>query len=198
MIIGAVGMLEVVRVNGTRTLGLFLAPFGIVEFDIPEFREFGKAEFVGWSVADALPRWLKTSMLFDMKQTPLPASPKELLRLFEQPLPGTSIEAASAVSTLSAQAKRLICKTYRESIPISEFARELGVSHAHLTRQFKRDFGFTPISYRHRLRASDATGRLFRGDDILDVGQEVGFNDTSRFYKDFRKITGSSPGKCRL
>ena len=30
-------------------------------------------------------------------------------------------------------------------------------------------------------------------DDLLNVG----FADTSRFYKKFRKITGTSPGKCR-
>ena len=27
--------------------------------------------------------------------------------------------------------------------------------------------------------------------------EEVGFNDTSRFYHQFRKLTGSSPAKCR-
>jgi AraC-like DNA-binding protein len=40
-------------------------------------------------------------------------------------------------------------------------------------------------------------GRLSQGEKILDVGYEVGFNDTTRFYEDFRKVTGTSPGKCR-
>jgi len=192
-------MLEVIRVNdGERTLGLFLAPFGIVTFDIPEFRATGKVNFVGLASYNAPPGWLKTSMLFDIGKTSLPASPKELLALFQRPRPGTAVELAANVSALSIAAKQHICDTYREDIPISRIATTLGVSHAHLTRRFKRDLGFTPVDYRHRLRVSEATGRLFRGDDILDTGQDVGFNDTSRFYKDFRKITGTSPGKCRL
>ncbi|HET9216572.1 MAG TPA: AraC family transcriptional regulator [Terriglobia bacterium] len=199
LIIGSGWMLEMIRPDhGERTLGLFLAPFGIVTFDIPEFSAAGRVRFVGLSSYGPPPPWLQTSMLFDMKQTQLPGSPAELLRLFEHPLHGNSAEVASNVSMLSRKAKGRICDTYRESIPISAIAQELGVSHAHLTRQFKRDFGFTPVDYRHRLRVSEATGRLFKGDDILDVGHDVGFNDTSRFYKDFRKITGTSPGKCRL
>jgi AraC-like DNA-binding protein len=200
MIIGAGWMLEMVRVpNGARTIGLFLAPFGIVTFDILEFNAIGKAEFVGLSMTrKSPPAWLQTSMIFDMGNVPLATSPGELLRLFANPSPGTSIDATPAPSPLSRRARRRICETYREDVPISEIARSLGVSHAHLTRQFKSDFGFTPINYRHRLRISDAMGRLFKGDDILDVGQDVGFNDTSRFYHDFRKITGTSPGKCRL
>ena len=198
MVIGSGWMLEMVQVdNGRQTLGLFLAPFGIVEFDIPQFRCPGTAKFVGLSMPNAPPPWLQTSMLFDMKNMPLAESPAELLRVFERPIPGTSIEAGVTASRLSLDIKHRICETYRENVPISEIARDLGVSHAHLTRQFKQDYGFTPVNYRHRLRVSEATDRLFKGDDILDVGQDVGFNDTSRFYKDFRKITGTSPGKCR-
>jgi AraC-like DNA-binding protein len=193
-------MLEMVRMpSGARTIGLYLAPFGIVTFDIPEFKAVGKADFVGLSMTrEPPPTWLQRSMIFDMGNVPLATSPDELLRLFANPRPGTSIDATPAPSPLSRQARRRICETYREDVPISEIARSLGVSHAHLTRRFKSDFGFTPINYRHRLRISDAMGRLFKGDDILDVGQDVGFNDTSRFYHDFRKITGTSPGKCRF
>jgi AraC-like DNA-binding protein len=199
LIMSAGWMLEMVRAdNGARTIGLFLASFGIVTFNIPEFCVVGRVDFVGLSMREKPPSWLQTSMVFDMGNIPLATSPAELLRLFANPLPGTGIEAAPAASPLSRRARQRICETYREDVPISEIARSLGVSHAHLTRQFKRDFGFTPIDYRHRLRVSDAMGRLFKGDDILEVGHDVGFNDTSRFYQDFRKVTGTSPGKCRL
>ena len=86
---------------------------------------------------------------------------------------------------------------YRSDLRIADIAHELGVSHAHLTRQFKRDFGLTPIDYLHHVRVSEAMGKLSLGEAAIDIGYDVGFNDTTRFYKDFKKVTGTSPGKCR-
>ena len=77
-------------------------------------------------------------------------------------------------------------------------ARDLGVSHASLTREFKRAFGLTPMEYRHALRASEAAGRLSRGEPIVDVSGEVGYDDIGRFYKAFRKAVHASPGARRI
>jgi methylphosphotriester-DNA--protein-cysteine methyltransferase len=49
----------------------------------------------------------------------------------------------------------------------------------------------------HGLRVSEAMGRLCRGEDILEAGYDSGFNDTTRFSSAFRRLTGTSPGKCR-
>ena len=199
LVMGRGWMLEMVRFDKhNHTIGLFLASYGIVDFNIPEFREKGRADFVGISIPGEPPaEWLHDSIVIDLGKTPLAKSPKDLLAQFKTRLPHTCIDAAVGASALSCAAQRRIAETYKDDVPISEVARELGVSHAHLTRQFKRDFGFPPLNYRHRLRVSDATGRLFQGDDILDVAYDVGFNDTSRFYQGFRKITGVPPGKCR-
>lgn len=199
LVMGADWMLEMVRFDrGRRTVGLFYAPFGLVNLDLPEFAVPGRCDFVGFSAPGNPPaRWLQTSMAVDMGKVPLAVSPEELVRHFARPLSYKTLEASPEASALSLAAKRRISATYRDDIPIAEIAAGLHVSHAHLTRQFKRDFGFTPINYRHRLRVSDATARLSRGDKILDVGNDVGFNDTSRFYHGFRKITGVPPGKCR-
>jgi AraC-like DNA-binding protein len=200
IVMGAEWLLEIVRFHKERrTFGLFYAPFGIVNLDLPEFAGPGKCSFVGWSAPRNPPaEWLQTSLAVDLGKTSLPSSPEELLRLFARPLSYRSLEVAPDPSGLSRAAKRRICDTYRDDIPISEIAAELKVSHSHLSRQFKRDFGFSLLNYRHRLRVTDATSRLYRGDKILDVGEDVGFNDTSRFYQGFRKITGVPPGKCRL
>ena len=48
--------------------------------------------------------------------------------------------------------------SYRETPSIASLATGLGVSHAHLTRQFKRELGMTPMAYRHALRSSEAAG----------------------------------------
>jgi AraC-like DNA-binding protein len=199
LVMGSRWMLEMVRFrNSRRTIGLFLAAYGIVNFEVSEFAAGGSASFVGVSIPGKPPApWLRESILVDLGRMPIAASPADLLAAFEKPMPSRSLEAVRDMSPLARKTRRRIGETYKEDIPISKIAEELGVSHAHLTRQFKREVGFTPLNYRHQLRISDATGRLMQGDDILEVGHDVGFNDTSRFYHDFRKITGVPPGKCR-
>lgn len=200
LVMGRDWMLEMIQFKPRgRVIGLFLAPFAIVEsLGAPEFERPGLANFVGISIPGPPPgKWLLESLVVDLKKVSLADSPGDLLACFEKPLPHTRIEAAPQASALARATKRCIAETYREDLPLSEIARKLRVSHEHMTRQFKRDYGFTPLNYRHRLRVSEATGRLMQGDDILEVGNDVGFNDTSRFYHDFRKITGVSPGKCR-
>jgi AraC-like DNA-binding protein len=131
-------------------------------------------------------------MMFDLGNAPLAASPEELIALVQEPRPYIAMEVHGA-SPLTQKAKEMIAANYRTDIAISDLARKLGVSHAHLSRQFKRDFGVTPIGYRHRLACERSDEPAFEGEAILDVGYEVGFNDTTRFYNDFRKVTGTSP-----
>jgi len=178
----------------TPTFGEFYAAFGIVEFCVTNI----KGEFVGLSRPGKPPAsWLTEPMMFELGNLKLPRSPEALIALVQKPRPFLRIETKSNPSKLAWNARRRIADTYRDDVSIADIAHELGVSHAHLTRQFKRDYGFTPVSYRYRLRVSEAIGRLSSGESVLDVGYEVGFNDTGRFYQDFRKVTRTSPGKCR-
>lgn len=198
LVIGAGWLLEMVRSESrSLTLGFFWAPFAIIH-DIPELSNMVDGRFVGFTMAGKPPAgWLTVSMMFDLGDVPLARTPQEFAALLTKPLPFTSLEGTRAVSPLSRKAKNFIASNYRSDLAIADIAVDLGVSHAHLTRQFKRDYGLTPVGYRHRLRVSDAMGRLSQGEKILDVGYDVGFNDTTRFYEDFRKVTGTSPGKCR-
>jgi AraC-like DNA-binding protein len=109
-----------------------------------------------------------------------------------------SIEVNSAPSLLSVKAKRLIDENFLIFPSIGRIAKRLNVSHEHLSRQFKRDYGLSPSAYLHQLRISEATFRLFIGEDeIIDISQDVGYNDLSRFYKQFKKTTKTSPAMCR-
>lgn len=199
MVIGSGWLLEVLRNEEFQTFGLFWAPFSIVQTGTPALRGRLKGDFVGYSRPGKPPAdWLTGSMVFDLEHAPLPKTYKELITVVCEPRPYTSIETARDVSALSEKAKARIVQTYLEGGTIAGIAAGLGVSQAHLTRQFKRDFGLTPLKYRNHLRVNEAVRRLSRGEKILDVGYAVGFNDTGRFYQDFRKVTGTSPGKCRL
>jgi AraC-like DNA-binding protein len=198
MVIGAGWLLEVLQSEEARTFGLFWAPFSIVQTDTPALMGRLKGDFVGFSRPGKPPAdWLTESMIFDLPPRPLPRTYKELIAVASEPRPYTPIETASGISRISAKAKARIVQTYRDGGSIAGIASALGVSQAHLTRQFKRDFGLTPLKYRNHLRVNEAVRRLSVGEKILDVGYAVGFNDTGRFYQDFRQVTGTSPGKCR-
>ena len=77
-------------------------------------------------------------------------------------------------------------------------AHRLNTSPEVLSRTFRRDFGLTPIEYRSRVRINSAINLLVNGANILETAFDVGFNDLSRFYKQFQKITALSPGKYKL
>lgn len=108
-----------------------------------------------------------------------------------------SIEAYPKASLLSLKAKKLIDENYFDYPSISRVAERLNVSHAHLSRQFKIDFKISPSDYLRQLRVADAPLRLAKGEAIINVSEAVGYNDLSRFYKQFRRATNSSPGACR-
>ncbi len=198
LVIGAGWLLEVIQSEESRLSGLFWAPFSIVQTGTPALAGRLKGDFVGFSRPGKPPAdWLTESMIFDVDHRPLPRTYRELIAMVCEPRRYTSIETASAVSPLAEKAKARIVQTYRDGGSIAAVASALGVSQAHLTRQFKRAFGLTPLKYRNHLRVNEAVRRLSLGEKILDVGYAVGFNDPGRFYQDFRKVTGTSPGKCR-
>ena len=60
-----------------------------------------------------------------------------------------------------------------------------------------RAYGIPPVRYRHHVRVMDALMRFADGALPADVSQDVGFEDLSRFYKVFRRITCAPPGSYR-
>jgi len=147
LVMGAHWMLEMHRRDdGSRTFGLFLAAFDIVQLGAANFKT---TEFVGFSTPGKPPAdWLTATLIFEMGTMPLAETPEELITLVEKPRPYISLEVGLHASPLSKRARMRLAETYQDGISISDVARELGVSHAHLTRQFRRDFGLTPVSYR--------------------------------------------------
>lgn len=100
-------------------------------------------------------------------------------------------------SLLSLKTKKMIDENYLVYPSIARIAERLNISHEHLSRRFKKDYGMSPSAYLHQLRVADATFRLSIGEEIIEISQDVGYNDLSRFYKQFRKSTKTSPGACR-
>lgn len=174
--------------------GVLYAPFTISQ---PCFRE-ARGHLIGIAATTPLPSEFMTQpVLFD---TGFAGTPSDVNQVIDILRSGKNFQAVALVpkpSLLSLKAKQLIDANYLAYPSIARIAARLKVTHAHLSRQFKLDFGLSPSNYLHKLRLADTPLRLARGEQIVDVSLDAGYNDLSRFYKQFRKNTNTSPGACQ-
>ena len=178
----------------TRRFGVFYPPFSITQltFNNP------KGRLVGVAASASLPTEFKSMpIVFEAASIKAPASGAQVVEILTSGDNRQPIDLNPDASVLSLKAKRLIDQNHLAYPSIARIAERLGVSHAHLSRQFKSDFGMSPSDYFRKLRVADAPLRLARGEEIVNVSQDVGYNDLSRFYKQFRKTTNTSPGACK-
>lgn len=183
---------EEVRPRGKR-FGIFYPPFTIIRSYVKELR--GLVRGVG--AIDHFAELPRAPMMFETDFAEQFTDARQAIEVLDASRDQQSIESGSKASLLSRKAKRLIDENYSVHPSIARIAGRLKVSHEHLSRQFKRDYEMTPSAYLRELRVADATFRLTTGEKIIDISQDVGYNDLSRFYKQFRKTTRTSPGDCR-
>lgn len=178
----------------TKRFGVFYPPFSITQ---PAFTNL-KGRLIGIAATEALPpEFRATPIVFEAASIKAPGSSDQAIEILYAGDNRQSIALSPDASLLSLKAKRFIDENHLAYPSIARIAQRLGVSHAHLSRQFKGDFGMSPSDYLRKLRVADAPLRLVRGEEIINVSMDVGYNDLSRFYKQFRKTTNTSPGACK-
>jgi AraC-like DNA-binding protein len=175
-------------------LAIFYPPFTITR---PCFKRV-KARLKGIAGITDLPaEFLQRPFVFETDFAKSSKTVAEVVEILNSRRHERFVDANPKASLLSLKAKKLIDENYRIFPSIARIAARLQVSHEHLTRQFKKDFGLNPSAYLHQIRIADATFRLSQGARIIEVSGDVGYNDLSRFYKQFRKSTQRSPGFCQ-
>ncbi len=80
---------------------------------------------------------------------------------------------------------------------ISALAKKHGVSPEHAARQFKKHFAVSPSAYRREHRVRHAMNLIQRGLQPASVAYRCGYADQSHLVKEFRKVTGATPGTFR-
>lgn len=178
----------------TKRFGVFYPPFSIVQ---PCFKN-ARGRFIGVAATEILPaEFMSAPFLFESTFSDSPTGVVQVIETLRAGHHRQPIDSNPRASLLSLKAKRLIDENYLVYPSIARIATRLGVTHAHLSRQFKLDYGMSPNNYLRLLRVADVPLRLAKGEEIINVSQDVGYNDLSRFYKQFRKTTNTSPGACK-
>jgi AraC-like DNA-binding protein len=181
-----------VRPRGKR-FGVFYPPFTFVRAYSREMR----GATVGIGSERAYDRLPTSPMLFETDHRGEIKSVETALDILACCRNQQLISVNTDPSQVSSKTKRLIDENYLIYPSIARIANRLKISHEHLSRQFKKDFGLSPSAYLHKLRVAEATFRLSLGEEIIEIAHDVGYNDLSRFYKQFRKTTRTSPAACR-
>lgn len=94
-------------------------------------------------------------------------------------------------------AKKMMEDMYYEEISLTELAAESRLSPFHLIRVFKAETGLTPHRYLSQVRVRRAEQLIRGGSGLADAAYGVGFADQSHLNRQFKGITGVTPGAYR-
>ena len=87
---------------------------------------------------------------------------------------------------------------YDKKISIAKLCSIAGMSKAALMQNFHKATGTTPLQYQLQLKIAEAVILLrSTSKSISEIAMETGFSDTNYFGRQFKRITGSSPGAYR-
>jgi AraC-like DNA-binding protein len=81
------------------------------------------------------------------------------------------------------------------AVPIGRLAEEVGWSHKHLVRRFRRQVGLRPKTAARLVRFNTVWRRLDerRRPDWGQVAADAGYADQAHLVRDFRQFTGTTP-----
>jgi len=83
---------------------------------------------------------------------------------------------------------------YAKPMSVEDLARRAGMSAASLHRHFKAVTAMSPLQYRTRIRLEEARRRLLvEGRDAGAIGFDVGYESSSQFSREYRKLFGVPP-----
>lgn len=87
---------------------------------------------------------------------------------------------------------------YNHDLSIEHLSSFFGISRYHLSREFKKYTGFSPMDYIIELRINHAKFLLSNTDiPAYRIGELVGISNEANFLRLFKKRTGQTPGQFR-
>ena len=178
----------------SQNFALFLPPYCLTEVRLQK----GRVRTQSFTSKEKLPGNIPAQpVIFRPRVHRCPESLREAVRLLRGGRDFRTVSRAHSPPPFAEKIKKMIDRTYAVDQNLSVLAKKLRIPPAALSRSFKRTYGLPPVRYRHSLRVLDAMMRLLEGQEIIQVAQEVGFSDLSRFYKLFGEIVCAPPARYR-
>jgi two-component system response regulator YesN len=92
----------------------------------------------------------------------------------------------------------VIKKDYAQPLTIKDLSDKMNINPIYAGQLFKKETNLLFNDYLSIIRIRKAMEQLANSNRIIvDISENVGYQDTSQFYKVFKKITGLSPSEFR-
>ncbi len=107
-------------------------------------------------------------------------------------------QVSERLREMTEYAKQRHARHFSDPCSLAELAREIGCSHAHLARTFRRCAGQTMHQYRAHRRLAQAVVELLGGAcDLTALALRLGYSSHSHFTLAFRKLYAATPSDVR-
>ncbi len=170
----------------TRCLGVRFKPGAVQQLTGVSLKELNNTAY---PLQDLLPELADLAMDETLKQTP----PSQIIDKINSWLTNQTKEPFEN-HIVSAFISETVNK--KGSIVIKDFCTSFGMHKSTLEKNFKQETGLSPKQYATLIRFNYLLNKmLFSGTNLTETGYEMGYFDQSHMIKDFRKITGISPGE---
>lgn len=181
-------------ISAPKQFTVFLPPFAVVQARLEQCDVTTAGVAFRPPASARLPR---RPLLLPAACRDLPESVEDLVTRLALVEGAVDVGRCPDPSRLASRTKAILDAEYDMGIAIGHIADRVQAAAATLSRTFKRAYGLTPVRYRHHVQIMDALVRFAEGAVPIDVFQDVGFDDLSRFYKVFRKVACAPPGSYR-
>ena len=158
-----------------------------------------RVETVGISAAHSPPGWPTLPVAVPCTLTPESVLDEQALAAVLQHASPTE-HRIDAERGHPARLRRQRAALYQQALrpsPVSRVVRDFDLSMAVFSRTFHAAFGLSPRDYCQRVRVHAAVVSLLGGLSIAHAALDSGWQDLSRFYRQFRSATGQTPGRYR-
>lgn len=95
--------------------------------------------------------------------------------------------------------RKFINENLEQEFSVEQLAGQVRLSVSHLSTVFRKEIGVPPIRYIINLRLEESAKFLEHEDfmSVKQIGMRVGFNDQSRFVREFKKKYALTPKQYR-
>ncbi|MDO6694968.1 AraC family transcriptional regulator [Aliiglaciecola sp. 3_MG-2023] len=106
---------------------------------------------------------------------------------------GYSFRRSFGIGNGIARSIEFLSSNLNESITIENMADQIGMSRAVFHRKFKQATNMSPIQFVKSMRLNNAAMKIAEGTNVNVAAIEVGYQSSSQFSRDFKRMYGQSP-----